>query len=108
MINQITPIDGKGHLQTVEQHVNPRYWALINAFKQETGVPVVLNTSFNENEPIVCNPDEAGRCLLRTKMAALAHSAIGNFSDSTDLILCAVYHLCSVPSIVNGLYYPYG
>jgi len=64
--------------------VNPRDWALINAFKQETGVPVILNTSFNENEPIVCTPDEAVSCLLRTKMDALAitpwaHSAIGNF-----------------------------
>ena len=80
----VTHVDGTGRLQTVEQHVNPRYWGLINAFKQETGVPVVLNTSFNENEPIVCTPDEAGRCLLRTKLDALAimpwaHSAIDNF-----------------------------
>ena len=55
---------------------HPRDWALINAFKQETGVPVILNTSFTENEPIVCTPDEAVSCLLRTKMDALA---IGNF-----------------------------
>lgn len=83
-MNQVTQGDGTSHLQTVEQQVNPRYWALINAFKQETGVPVVLNTSFNENEPIVCTPDEAGRCLLRTRMDALAfmlwaRSAMGNF-----------------------------
>ncbi len=76
VIPAVTHVDGTGRLQTVDQHVNPRYWQLINAFKQETGVPVILNTSFNENEPIVCTPDEAVSCLLRTKMDALA---IGNF-----------------------------
>ena len=68
----------------MEQQVNPRYWALIHAFKQETGVPVVLNTSFTENEPIVCNPDEAVSCLLRTKMDALA---IGNFGVEKEVTL---------------------
>ena len=76
VIPAVTHVDGTGRLQTVEQGANPRYWQLINAFKQETGVPVILNTSFNENEPIVCTPDEAVSCLLRTKMDALA---IGNF-----------------------------
>ena len=69
-------VDSTRWLQTVERHVNARYWQLINAFKQETGVPVVLNTSFNENEPIVCTPEEAISCFVRTKMDALA---IGNF-----------------------------
>jgi carbamoyltransferase len=76
VIPAVTHVDGTGRLQTVEQHVNARYWQLINAFKAETGVPVVLNTSFNENEPIVCTPEEAISCFVRTKMDALA---IGNF-----------------------------
>lgn len=50
---------------------NPRYAALIDAFFAATGVPMVLNTSFNENEPVVCRPDEALNCFLRTKMDVL-------------------------------------
>ena len=76
VIPAVTHVDGTGRLQTVDQEAAPRYWQLINAFKQETGVPVVLNTSFNENEPIVCTPDEAVSCFSRTKMDVLA---IGNF-----------------------------
>jgi len=72
----ITHIDGTGRLQTVDKENAPRYWALINAFKEETGVPVVLNTSFNENEPIVCTPHEAVDTFKRTKMDVLA---IGNY-----------------------------
>jgi carbamoyltransferase len=49
----------------------PRYYALIEAFRDLTGVPMVLNTSFNENEPVVCKPDEALDCFLRTKMDVL-------------------------------------
>ncbi len=75
-IPAVTHIDGTGRLQTVERASSPLYWKIINAFKQETGVPLVLNTSFNENEPIVCKPDEAIECFQRTKMDALA---IGNF-----------------------------
>jgi len=60
----------------VDKENAPRYWALINAFKEETGVPVVLNTSFNENEPIVCTPHEAVDTFKRTKMDVLA---IGNY-----------------------------
>lgn len=66
-----THVDGTGRLQTVSKEVNPRYWKLINAFRQITGVPVVLNTSFNENEPIVCTPEEAVQTFLRTKMDVL-------------------------------------
>jgi carbamoyltransferase len=72
----ITHVDGTGRLQTVDRATNPRYWQLIHAFGQLTGTPMVLNTSFNENEPIVCTPAEAVDCFLRTKMDALA---IGSF-----------------------------
>ena len=71
-IPAVTHVDGTGRLQTVDRDANPRYWALIAAFRDLTGVPVVLNTSFNENEPIVCTPDEAIECFLRTRMDALA------------------------------------
>ncbi len=66
-----THVDGTGRLQTVSRAVNPRYWRLIREFANLTGVPVVLNTSFNENEPIVCQPEEAIECFLRTKMDVL-------------------------------------
>lgn len=75
-IPAVTHVDGTGRLQTVERSANPRYWALIKAFEGLTGVPVMLNTSFNENEPIVCRPSEAIDCFLRTRMDALA---IGGF-----------------------------
>ena len=75
-IPAVTHVDGSGRLQTVAKEHAPRYWALINEFGSKTGVPVVLNTSFNENEPIVCNPREAIECFLRTRMDALA---IGNY-----------------------------
>jgi carbamoyltransferase len=68
----ITHVDGSGRLQTVERHTNPRYHALIRAFAERSGVPMVLNTSFNENEPVVCRPEEALACFLRTKMDLLA------------------------------------
>jgi carbamoyltransferase len=76
IIPAVTHVDGTGRLQTVDRADAPLYWELINAFKAQTGVPVVLNTSFNENEPIVCTPGEAVECFLRTKMDALA---IGNY-----------------------------
>jgi len=66
-----THVDGTGRLQTVTQAANPRYWRLIREFGNLTGVPVVLNTSFNDNEPIVCRPEEAIDCFLRTKMDVL-------------------------------------
>lgn len=67
----ITHVDGTGRLQTVRSEVNPRYHALIRAFYERTGVPMVLNTSFNENEPVVCKPSEALDCFLRTRMDVL-------------------------------------
>jgi len=71
-IPAVTHVDGTGRLQTVAREQNPLYWQLIREFGALTGVPVVLNTSFNENEPIVCRPEEAIECFLRTKMDALA------------------------------------
>ena len=66
-----THVDGTGRLQTVSREAQPLYWQLIKEFEGLTGVPVVLNTSFNENEPIVCIPAEALDCFLRTKMDVL-------------------------------------
>ncbi|MCZ8105762.1 MAG: hypothetical protein O9972_48725, partial [Burkholderiales bacterium] len=70
-IPAVTHVDGSGRLQTVYRATNPRYWGLIEAFRQETNVPIVLNTSFNENEPVVCTPAEALDCFLRTRMDLL-------------------------------------
>lgn len=71
LIPAVTHVDGSGRLQTVYRQTNPIYWALIEAFRQLTGVPMVLNTSFNENEPVVCRPAEALDCFLRTRMDVL-------------------------------------
>lgn len=71
VIPAVTHVDGSGRLQTVSRASNPRYWALIKAFERRTGVPIVLNTSFNENEPIVLQPAEALDCFLRTQMDVL-------------------------------------
>jgi carbamoyltransferase len=67
----VTHLDGTGRLQTVEKDVNPIYWKLINEFGKISGVPVLLNTSFNENEPIVDTPHQALDCFLRTRMDVL-------------------------------------
>jgi carbamoyltransferase len=71
LIPAVTHVDGTGRLQTVSRRANPRYWELIRAFDELTGVPMVLNTSFNENEPIVNTPAEALDCFLRTRMDRL-------------------------------------
>jgi len=71
-IPAVTHVDGSGRLQTVTAEANPKYHRVISAFHDLTGVPILLNTSFNENEPIVCRPDEALDCFLRTKMDVLA------------------------------------
>ena len=67
----VTHVDGSGRLQTVYQETNKKYYDLINEFYKLTNVPLVLNTSFNENEPIVSSPEEALSCFLRTKMDTL-------------------------------------
>jgi carbamoyltransferase len=70
-IPAVTHVDGTGRLQTVSRRTNPRYWRLIRAFEDLTGVPMLLNTSFNENEPIVNTPAEALNCFMRTQMDRL-------------------------------------
>ena len=75
-IPAVTHADGSGRLQTVYEKTNSRYYRLIKSFGELTGVPIVLNTSFNENEPVVCKPEEALNCFLRTKMDVLV---LGNW-----------------------------
>ena len=70
-IPAVTHVDGTGRLQSVDKDVSPRYHRLISKFAEKTGVPILLNTSFNENEPIVNKPEEALACFLRTKMDML-------------------------------------
>ena len=71
-IPAITHVDGSGRLQTVSAKSNPRYHALISEFERQTGVGMVLNTSFNEHEPVVASPKDAINCYLRTRMDVLA------------------------------------
>jgi carbamoyltransferase len=78
-IPAVTHVDGSGRLQTVSQRSNPRYWKLIKAFEAISNVPVILNTSFNENEPIVLKPAEALDCFLRTRMD---HIVLNNYTVS--------------------------
>jgi len=76
LVPAVTHVDGSGRLHTVHKETNPRYYRLIERFRDITDVPMVLNTSFNENEPVVCYPEEALDCFLRTHMDALA---LGDF-----------------------------
>jgi carbamoyltransferase len=76
LIPAVTHVNGSGRLQTVTRSQNPRYYKLIKAFESITGIPIVLNTSFNENEPVVCRPEEALNCFLRTDMDLVV---IGNW-----------------------------
>ncbi|MDG1953012.1 MAG: carbamoyltransferase C-terminal domain-containing protein, partial [Gammaproteobacteria bacterium] len=71
LIPAVTHVDGSGRLQSVSKKTNPRYHALISKFFEKTGVPIVLNTSLNENEPVVRLPEEAISCFLRTDMDVL-------------------------------------
>lgn len=76
-VPSITHIDFSARIQSVNKDVNPRYWGLINEFKNQTGYGVIVNTSFNvRGEPIVCTPDDAFRCFMRTEMDYLV---IGNY-----------------------------
>ena len=73
----ITHVDGSARLQTVHPEDNPLYYALLDAFREKTGCPLIINTSFNvRGEPIVCSPDHAYVCFMRTEMDYLL---IGNF-----------------------------
>jgi carbamoyltransferase len=76
LVPAVCHVDGSGRLQTVRRETNPLYHRLISEFNALTGVPMILNTSFNENEPVVCRPEEALDCFLRTKMDVLV---LGNF-----------------------------
>ncbi len=71
LVPAVTHVDGSGRLQTVSSRTNPLYYRLIETFRGLTGVPMLLNTSFNENEPVVCSPAQALECFLRTEMDAL-------------------------------------
>jgi carbamoyltransferase len=71
LIPAVTHVDGTGRLQTVDKLIAPRYYQLIDTFRKKTGIPILLNTSFNENEPIVNTPEEALNCFLRTNMDML-------------------------------------
>jgi carbamoyltransferase len=84
-IPAVTHGDGTGRLQTVEREVSPQYWKLIHKFEEVTGVPVLLNTSFNENEPIVQTPAQAIDCFLRTRMDVLS---IGGFILNKEENVC--------------------
>lgn len=75
-IPAVVHVDGTARVQTVSRLANPKFWEVIHNFERITGVPVVLNTSFNENEPIVCTPENAIECFLRTEMDTLC---IGDF-----------------------------
>jgi carbamoyltransferase len=76
-IPAVTHVDGSGRLQTVSREANERYYQLISDFAELTGVPVILNTSFNENEPVVCTPQEAIECFKKTRMDVLY---LGNYA----------------------------
>jgi carbamoyltransferase len=71
-LSAVNHVDDTGRLQSVSHDENPLYYELIRAFERKTGTPVILNTSFNENEPIVCQPEEAIDCFKRTRMDVLA------------------------------------
>jgi carbamoyltransferase len=82
LIPSVVHADGTGRLQTVDKDVNPLYWKLIRRFGDLTGVPILINTSFNENEPIVRTPEQALDCFLRTQMDMLV---IGSFVVRKEL-----------------------
>ena len=90
-IPAVTHVDGSGRLHTVDRAANPLYWTLIERFGRLTGVPVLLNTSFNENEPIVLTPAEALDCFLRTSMDVLVmgHHVLAKHPEP-DGVLAAV------------------
>jgi carbamoyltransferase len=95
LIPAVTHVDGSGRLQTVHRHTNPRYHRLIEAFRKVTDIPMVLNTSFNENEPVVCNPKEALLCFLRTNMDLLV-------LESTIISRVEAYPVASGSSICSS------
>ena len=91
-IPAVTHVDYSARIQTVHQDTNSRYWALLSAFKQRTGCPVLVNTSFNvRGEPIVCTPEDAFRCFMGTEIESLV---VGNcllMKERQDLALAEDY-----------------
>jgi carbamoyltransferase len=91
-IPAVTHVDYSARIQTVHRDTNPRYWALLSAFKQRTGCPVLVNTSFNvRGEPIVCTPEDAFRCFMGTEIESLV---VGNcllMKERQNLILAKDY-----------------
>jgi carbamoyltransferase len=91
-IPAVTHVDYTARIQTVRRETNPLYWEIIEAFRQKTGCPVVMNTSFNvRGEPIVCTPEDSYRCFMRTEMdflvletCLLEKTAQPAFSEATD------------------------
>lgn len=91
-IPAVTHIDYSARIQTVRREMAPLYWAIINAFYQRTGCPLIVNTSFDvRGEPIVCTPEDAYRCFMRTEIDALVledcvvdKAAQPPFQDGTD------------------------
>ena len=81
LVPAVCHVDGTGRLQTVTREDNEKYYKLIKTFHEKTQVPMLLNTSFNENEPIVCKPKEAMECFLRTRMDIIV---IGDFIISKN------------------------
>ena len=81
LVPAITHVDGTGRLQTVDEETNPRYFRLISEFERLTGVPIVLNTSFNENEPVVMSPQDAVETFQKTRMDLLV---LGNYVVRRD------------------------
>jgi carbamoyltransferase len=80
-------VDGTGRVHTVSRATNPLFWEILTRFERLTGVPVLINTSFNESEPIVCHPDEAIRCFLRTRMDVLAIGPYLVAKEGSDVVL---------------------
>jgi carbamoyltransferase len=91
-IPAVTHVDGSGRMHTVDRATNPLYWTLIERFGRLTGVPVLLNTSFNENEPIVLTPAEALDCFLRTSMDVLVmgHHVLAKHPEPNGVLAAVV------------------
>ena len=77
--------DSTSRIQSVSRKDNPLFWNLIDEFKKITGIPIILNTSFNENEPIVCSIDDALQCFIRTDLDILAIGDFLIFKKQEDL-----------------------
>jgi carbamoyltransferase len=91
----ITHVDGTGRLQSIERETNPLYFDLIDAFGRLSGIPIVLNTSFNENEPIVDTPDQALQCFLRTGLDALCMGQFVMAKPEHQALVAEVLHAVS-------------